>query len=1013
MNKPLAGLFLFIVILLSVFCEDNYAGDKVRFLVKSWNIENGLPQNTVKSLVQSSDGYIWIGTFGGVARFDGVEFTHFNTSNTPEMNTDRVLTMSEINGELWIGFEGGGIVVYKNDNFRRVKIKGIPDNESILAIMKDSENAVWIQTLSGALIRLNGKEEQIFNNVTGAEKNYYLFKDKNENIFVASGSVCLKFNGRAFILSGFDFSAGNELAIAPFFDKDNNLWVCRRDYNIQYFPGNSKEKQFPKIKLLSYWVRRINQDSNGNIWFATDKGINIFDGQTVHNYTRGDELSDNEIFTFLEDREGNYWLGTKTSGLMQLRKSRINTFRNTHPSSINNFTSVLLTRNGSLLSGINCGGISIIDKGNNHRTLIAAPSLPNECVWSLYEDSNGDLWIGTWGGGVYLLRDWKNTTRSGRIKIINVKEIAAKVVLAITEAGGSIWFGSLANGIYELTERGSVNRYDTSSGLKSNEIRSFLLSRDGSLWVGTGGGLSKIRGGKVIDFPGSESIPSKTVRALYEDDENNLWIGTYGAGLARLSNGIVSVITTKGGLYDNLVSHILEDDYGRLWMGCNRGIFAVTKNSLESFFDGKEKYITSLIFTAGSGMINSETNGGFSPNSAFSPDGRVWFPTVNGIASINTNAVRENRVPPPVKISGVWHNNEPVSHTGILELPYNHRSLLVAFTALSFTEPLKNRYSYKLAGSDDEWINIGGRREIVFEKLPPGEYTLLIRAANNSGVWSEVPAQLGIIIFPPFWLSNWFIALVVFIFILSGPSFYFWRVRIFKKKARQREELARQLIESQESERKRIAGEIHDSLAQNLLLIKNYALIALRDNKQADDSAGHLTEISTLAGEALDESRKIAQNLRPVQLDRLGLTETLKQLMSNVQKATEMKIEHEINPIDGLVEKDNEILIFRIVQEIMNNVIKHSGAELITVIISREEDFINLLVKDNGKGFDAKLVLENNTVTKGMGLTGIIERARILRGEYHINSAINGGTTIHIKIPVTKEKLNGILDNNS
>lgn len=248
-----------------------------------------------------------------------------------------------------------------------------------------------------------------------------------------------------------------------------------------------------------------------------------------------------------------------------------------------------------------------------------------------------------------------------------------------------------------------------------------------------------------------------------------------------------------------------------------------------------------------------------------------------------------------------------------------------------------------------------------------------------------------------FWETIWFKLIVAFFFLTIGPLFYYMRVKVLKRKALIQENFSRKLLETEENERKRIAGEIHDSLSQNILLIKNRALLAI-ENKS--DSIEQLKEITSIAGDTLEDARKITHNLRPIQLDRLGLTETLNHLIKNIINASTINIEYEINQIDNLINKNSEIIVFRILQELMNNIIKHSNATEVTIIVSVEEENLHIFVQDNGVGFDYEKYINNEKMKFGLGLSSIIERVKILSGKYKIKSEINKGTTIVILIPI-------------
>lgn len=974
--------------------------DKPAFTVRHWDIESGIPQNTVKAILQTRDGYIWVGTFGGIVRFDGNRFTLFNTSNIPGLETDRVLTMAEFDGVLWIGFERGGIFHYQNNQFTRFNLPGSGSEQTVLSFVRDGQGGVWIQTFEPGIIRYKDGKFSSYDSSHGVPDKYSLFKDRQGVIHLATDKICLKFNGSRFVSTIYDFSGGGELSISPFFDRQGILWVSRREKGVTRHTPSGEIKPFP-YRLASDWIRKFHQDEDGTLWMASDKGLYIYDGSNLFRYTTEDGLSDNEILSMARDREGNYWLGSKTNGLMQLRKNLVKTFIRKGEDDFNNFTSLIRTRSGRLLAGLNCGGIYIQDAKGYLQFLLDERNIKNVCVWSIFEDSRGDLWFGTWGEGVYRVKNWEKAYRTGNLRAEKAGKVEGNVILAIEEdIYGNLWFGTLNGGVIRLTPEGKAVRFTTGEGLASNEIRTIMAEKDGAVLTGTGGGVSRIYNDAVTTLPYAGQIPRKIVRALYRDADSVLWIGTYGAGLFRVEGSQVLAFTEASGLYDNLVSHIIEDKQGRLWMGSNKGISAVSKEYLTAEYTEGKKKLTPMIFTSSNGMLNSETNGGFHPSAFADENGQVWFPTVRGIVRVDAAAAEVNRTAPPVYIEEVSVDQYRMVPGAGLVISSGVERLLITYAGLSYSDPPKNRYRYIMSGFSSNWFDAGSAREAVYTHLPPGEYTFRVAAANNDGVWSEEDAILSVTVLPPFWMTGWFVGAVVLA--VSGLIFwiYTWRMNVIKRRTRLQEELARQLMESQESERKRIAGEIHDSMSQNILLMKNMAMLALENNTNPQETTEHLQEITVLAGETLDEARKMAHNLRPVQLDRLGLAETLRQLLKTVQKGSSVIIEYEIGQIDGLLKKENEIIVFRILQEILNNVLKHSEAKRVSVIAEKEQNRLRLFVQDDGRGFDARRYTQDNEPSPGMGLAGIIERVRILKGDHSIKSEANEGTTIVITIPV-------------
>jgi signal transduction histidine kinase len=619
----------------------------------------------------------------------------------------------------------------------------------------------------------------------------------------------------------------------------------------------------------------------------------------------------------------------------------------------------------------------------------------NPCVWSVFEDSRNRLWFGTWGGGLFQSRIETDGMISPPQQF---SKIASRNVLASYEdREGNLWFGTTDDGLF-CVDKDSVRRFSTANGLSNNDVRAILENSNAELWVGTMNGLNKLAGGTIKIFSLSDGLKSNAIRSLYEDKESVLWVGTYGGGLSRIENGQIVSITTEEGLFDNLVSHIIEDDDGYFWMGCNRGISRVSKQELNEFAQGKRKAVNSVSFGKDYGLVNVETNGGFQPNALKARDGKIYFPTVEGIACLNPKDVRLNTTMIPVQIDYVEVDQQRVEYSSQMTIGPDQNNLVIGYTAPSFIESEKVRFKYMLSGYDQTWIDAKTRREAYYTKLPEGTYTFTVIAANSDGIWNETGASFSLVVIPPFWMTWWFRGIGILVFLSFGPILYVRRVRKLQHEKHVQEQFSRNLLANVEQERKRIATELHDSIGQNLLVIKNRSSFGLRLLPDEQKVKEQLDGISQGASDSLKELRHIAYNLRPFELDRLGLTSALLGMIDKIRESSTINIETQIADIKGVFPKESEINVFRIVQESLNNIIKHSEATLATVKIEKETKSISIHIGDNGKGFDIQK-LSSVHKKHGLGISGIEERVRMLGGEMKLNSEPSIGTTIEVTIP--------------
>lgn len=475
-----------------------------------------------------------------------------------------------------------------------------------------------------------------------------------------------------------------------------------------------------------------------------------------------------------------------------------------------------------------------------------------------------------------------------------------------------------------------------------------------------------------------------------------MWIGTYDGGLNRFKGGRFTSYTTKEGMFSNGVFAILEDAHGTFWMSSNQGIYRVRKQQLNDFAEGRITKINSVSYGKADGMLSTECNGARQPSAIKTRDGRLWFPTFNGVAVVNPEAVTFNDVEPPVLIENLILDREDLDLRGPIVIKPGQADLAIQYTALSFIKPEHIQFKYKLEGLDADWIDAGSRRTAYYPHLPAGEYVFRVLAANSDGVWSEEGATIKITVIPPFWQRWWFMLVASASLVAIVALLFRARLKRLQRAQSAQENFSRQLISSQENERKRIAAELHDSLGQNLMVIKNWTTMAKRHLEPESLARQPLEEIASSVTASIEEVREIAYNLRPYTLDEIGLTEAIHSMIERVAESSGIQFTTELDSVDGLFSGEAETSLYRIVQESVNNIVKHSQATAAAVSIRRGSQDITIVIKDDGRGFELEQVM--NKKDRGFGLTGISERVRLLGGRETIQSAPGAGTTITITL---------------
>lgn len=944
------------------------------WVLDQWGTDQGLPQNTVNAIVQTPDGFLWLGTYGGLVRFDGVRFTAFTTEDYPGLGSDRVMRMAlGRNGIIWIGTDRG-LVRFEHGTFTEYTAGRPAGYTNWVSVAPDG--AVWVTSQLGGLARF-------------AHGTFQHFPE-------------------------FNLSASYGGTVAP--DSDGNVWMNQGGTK-NYLLRNGATRFVPiRIAANGLVAREVRMvDRRRRVWFETDDGPAMWNGHSLVPLLNGasrviedgaggywallhgaawhvdsagartevpplDDGSLSDVATMFVDREGTLWLGTLTHGLLRLRPRLFRMYMKSDGLADEQVTGILRDRRGTLWVGSSCGPTSLLEADGFH-------TLPRPgCVSSLAQTPDGAVWAGSYGGGVTRIAPSGRQTR-----IVETSGLSSMLVLGMwADPDTSVWFGTDRGLDHDVN--GTMHVYTTTDGLPSNEINFVTRDRQRALWVGTVGGLARLDGRRFTSWTTKDGLPHNYVRAVYEDADGIHWIGTYGGGLARFDGHHFTVYNRKNGLYDDIVSSIVEDRQGNLWMSGNRGVFRASRAMLDAYAAGKAQQVLSVGYGPSDGLLTAETNGGLEPAVWQDKDGRLWYPTVRGLATVDPReAVPDMHVPGVVvealRADGVTH-----LASGVVRVPVGTRSLEIDYTGLTSVAPEQLVFRYRLGGLSEDWQYVNDRRTAYYSGLGPGRYVFQVSAANRDGVWSPASTPLTLIVPPAWYQTLWFRVLAILAVVGTAATVVRARIARLHEQQRRQREFSRQLIATQEQERGRLAGELHDSLGQDLLVMKNRAAMALRSAPLDPATRGHLEEISQVAAAAVQNAREISHGLRPYQLDRLGLAAALQDLGHRVAASGGPAVEVEASDAERAVGPTHAIHIFRIAQEALNNVIKHAEARRVSITLRRDGTAVRLIVADDGRGMDA-------AASHGFGLTGIAQRVQLLGGTLVVRSAPGHGTTLDIALP--------------
>jgi len=975
-----------------LFAATNEGAFPNRFVIKSWGTEAGLPQNTVNAVLQTRDGYLWLGTQGGLARFDGVRFKVFGLAEG--LPSIQVLALHEdTDGQLWVGTLGG-LSRMRNGGFETFSQDPGWADINVVTFAEDSDRRLWIGTLAGLVLWQQ-------NQVVQLEALDSLARSRIRDLLrLRSGA----------------------------------MWIAASSGLFEFKDGKLSEIIGPPSDPTLTTIYDLLEDGAGNIWASIGNGKVLCrraDGWFTFNESFG--LPFAYISSLAETDDGTIWAGSLDQGLYYLRDGRFSVVREQDGLSGDAIRSLLADQEGHLWIGTRSAGLNRLTQ---KRLMVygAEAGLTNEYVRSVAESADGALWVATIGGGMY--RGWPGRFESVPSVVGTITYPFFESVVALRD--GSIWWGGggalfqwrnnqimtnytrpnldwLANasvtalhedvqdGLWIGTSRGRLLRMRNgefeavTNRVARGDLTALAQETDGTLWIGSvAGGLVRMGRDGISTFSTTNGLLSNEIRTLHRDEAGTLWIGTGGGGLSRLKNGRLENFTTRQGLGDDTVSQILEDDHGRLWLGCNRGIFRVEKKELDELAAGRIKVIHCRGFGASEGMPVEECSGGFSPAGLKTKSGQLCFSTHKGVVLLDPNAPERDARPPNVLIEEVLVEGQvrPVQG-GAITIPPGRRDIEFRYTGLSFMAPSKVQFRFRLKDYDREWNEAGARRAAYYPRIPPGSYIFEVTAGNANNVWAESATTLAVTVQPYFWETSWFPAVtgLLGLGVIAGTVQLIVRQR-YKRRLAQLE--TRHAIER---ERLRISQDMHDDIGSILTRVSILSDVGQSETDPVK-SAPQFERIGTHVRAAVVALDEIVWATNPGDDNLPRFAEYVGRFADECFENTSVRCWQEM-PTDLPklpLRADIRHNVFLAIKEALNNVLKHSGASEVWMRLKLVDSSVCVEVEDNGRGFRP-----DAAPTTGNGLRNMQSRLAECGGHVELASTPGKSTRIRFVFPLPKK----------
>ena len=950
----------------------------VGYTERTWQMQDGLPEQVVQAFAQTVDRYLWIGTTGGLLRFDGERFLTFDRENTPAFSENNVFClMVSRDDSLWIGMEGGGLLRYRNEMFRAFTRKDGLTNDFVRAVYQDRKGTIWVGTDNGLFQIAGDRVQRVDNSVSLPPIAVHsIHEDRGGRLWVGGSRFFRLENGSAteYRLPG---EASQNRVKSILETRDGTIWVGTISGLQKLEPSGPAAVGFRKVTEIAGTVRFLRETSDGTLWIGTiGHGLHTYRDGRFAGITAPNALPSNTLLNLFEDVEKNLWIGTQ-GGMVRFSKTPVRTV-SLPDAGDSDAETIYQDRNSDLW----VAAVNLFRYRHGKATPYQFPGLSGVRIRNVFRDRAGALWIGTEGRGAYRQVGSQIVQYSTKEGLVN------NFVRAFLQSrDGSVWIAT-DEGVSRWRSQGITN-YQMRDGLCYFSTRSILEDRNGDIWIGTDRGVSRLHGDTFETDGATEALKNEKVWAIHEDSDGGLWFGTRTGGLYRWRSGKLTHFTATQGLASNGIYELLEDRKGALWISGPNGISAVNRHELDGIADEPSRRAAITLFGVSDGLETIQMCGGEKPAGVLTAQGEVWFPSSKGPVRVSVDQPKPSN-PAPVVIDQVIADGRQVSMSERISLSPDNAKLEVHFGVVLLQSQERVRFRYMLEGFDKDWSEASLARVAYYTNLPPGRYQYRVAAFEMNNPEQIAQAALEITQRPHFYRTPWFLGSCVVL--LGGMVWGAYQFRLGQLRAR---------FQAVLDERNRLAREMHDTLIQgcvsvSALLEAHSSLRDVEPDSKPPAKDDLLDCARTHLRSAIDEAREAVWDLRQ-NSDVTDIGPLLERMAERVSHEFGVPVAFRVSGKPFVLDQVTVHEVLMVAREALYNSVRHAHPRTVSLDIHFEQSRCSVEVRDDGSGFDPAHL--SSAASGHYGLVGMKERVERIGGKFILKSGINVGTELTIQVP--------------